>query len=161
MVVPGSTGRLSAGGCQADAAGAGAGAGGGAAASAAPGLGRGVPAGARGSVTVLRPGDEDYIPGYATGVVFDQGAGLKDSLIQGPGTGTSDSILAVGPAGPIKVANGESILNQPATALLGADFINGLNKSAMRGYAAGGVVGDAQAQIGKAAPAPTPKRGHP
>lgn len=112
------------------------------------------PAGARGSVTVLRPGDEDYIPGYATGVVFDQGAGLKDSLIQGPGTGTSDSILAVGPAGPIKVANGESILNQPATALLGADFINGLNKSAMRGYAAGGVVGDAQAQIGKAAPAP-------
>jgi len=112
------------------------------------------PAGARGSVTVLRPGDEDYIPGYATGVVFDKSAGLKDSLIQGPGTGTSDSILAVGPAGPIKVANGESILNQPATALLGADFINGLNKSAMRGYAAGGVVGDAQAQIGKAAPAP-------
>lgn len=114
-----------------------------------------VPSGSRGSVTVLRPGDEDYIPGMATGgVVVDSGTGVDNSIIRGPGTGTSDSILAVGPKGPIKIANGESILNQRATSLLGEDFIHGLNASAMRGYAAGGVVGDAQAKIGKAAPAP-------
>lgn len=113
--------------------------------------------GTRGRVEVIPLGDPRWkeYPGYAKGgVIVDDGTGVTNSVIHGPGTGTSDSILAIGPNGPLRIADGESILNQRATSLLGEDFINGLNASAMRGYASGGVVGDAQAKIGKAAPAP-------
>lgn len=44
------------------------------------------------------------LPGHARG-----------GRIRGPGTGASDSILAQGPAGPMRVANGEFLMNARAT----------------------------------------------
>jgi hypothetical protein len=45
-------------------------------------------------------------------------------IVRGPGTGTSDSILA-------RLSNGEGVLNARATSLVGEDFINSLNAGAL------------------------------
>jgi len=54
------------------------------------------------------------IRGYATGGID----------IRGPGTGTSDSILA-------RISNGESVITAAATSFWGPDFMNAVNNMAM------------------------------
>jgi hypothetical protein len=58
----------------------------------------------------------------AKGLIFAQSiAGFADGgVVRGPGTGTSDSILA-------RLSNGESVLTARTTGFLGEDFINQLN----------------------------------
>lgn len=54
--------------------------------------------------------------------------------VDGPGTGTSDSI-------PAMLSNGEYVLNAQAVDRLGVPFLNGLNTWRLRGFASGGLVG--------------------
>lgn len=54
--------------------------------------------------------------------------------VDGPGTGTSDSI-------PAMLSNGEYVLNAHAVDRLGVPFLNGLNTGRLRGFASGGLVG--------------------
>lgn len=54
--------------------------------------------------------------------------------VDGPGTGTSDSI-------PAMLSNGEYVLNAQAVDRLGVPFLNGLNTGRLRGFANGGLVG--------------------
>lgn len=53
--------------------------------------------------------------------------------VDGPGTGTSDSI-------PAMLSNGEYVLNAQAVDRLGVPFLNGLNTGRLRGFASGGLV---------------------
>lgn len=54
--------------------------------------------------------------------------------VNGPGTGTSDSI-------PVMLSNGEYVLNADAVDRLGVPFLNGLNTGRLQGFATGGLVG--------------------
>ena len=54
--------------------------------------------------------------------------------VDGPGTGTSDSI-------PAMLSNGEYVLNAQAVDRLGVPFLNGLNTGRLRGFSSGGLVG--------------------
>lgn len=54
--------------------------------------------------------------------------------VDGPGTGTSDSV-------PAMLSNGEYVLNAQAVDRLGVPFLNGLNTGRLRGFASGGLVG--------------------
>lgn len=54
--------------------------------------------------------------------------------VDGPGTGTSDSI-------PAMLSNGEYVLNAQAVDRLGVPFLNGLNTGRFKGFASGGLVG--------------------
>lgn len=54
--------------------------------------------------------------------------------VDGPGTGTSDSI-------PAMLSNGEYVLNAQAVDRLGVPFLNGLNTGRLIGFASGGLVG--------------------
>ena len=54
--------------------------------------------------------------------------------VDGPGTGTSDSV-------PAMLSNGEYVLNAQAVERLGVPFLNGLNTGRLRGFASGGLVG--------------------
>lgn len=54
--------------------------------------------------------------------------------VDGPGTGTSDSI-------PAMLSTGEYVLNAQAVDRLGVPFLNGLNTGRLRGFASGGLVG--------------------
>ncbi|HEX8874782.1 MAG TPA: hypothetical protein VF780_09155 [Nitrosospira sp.] len=59
---------------------------------------------------------------------FDCAAG---GVVQGPGTATSDSIPAtVEGVQPIRLSNGEAVLNAEAVKLLGEDFIHRVNNAA-------------------------------
>lgn len=63
------------------------------------------------------------------------GKGLATGgAVDGPGTGTSDSI-------PAMLSNGEYVLNAHAVDRLGVPFLNGLNTGRLRGFASGGLVG--------------------
>lgn len=73
------------------------------------------------------------VPGYATG-----------GFIRGPGTTTSDSILA-------RLSRGEYVLKADAVRKYGLDFINQLNAGRLPGFAAGGLV---QAPAGGSAGTP-------
>lgn len=74
--------------------------------------------------------------------VMNSGASLAAAtggFISGPGTGTSDSILA-------RLSNGEFVQRYAAVQYYGVDFMHALNglripKTALRGYAEGGPVG--------------------
>ncbi len=69
------------------------------------------------------------VPGFAGG-----------GRISGPGTGTSDSILAlVGGKNPIMVSNGEAIMNARAVSAYWP-LLDAMNKGTLRGYAGGGLV---------------------
>jgi uncharacterized protein (TIGR02594 family) len=68
--------------------------------------------------------------GHATGYVpgFAAGGTRIGNLIRGPGTGTSDSIMALlGTKQPIKISNGESIMTERATRL-NAPWLEAMNK---------------------------------
>lgn len=54
--------------------------------------------------------------------------------VDGPGTGTSDSV-------PAMLSNGEYVLNAQAVDRLGVPFLNGLNTGRLRGFASGGLAG--------------------
>jgi len=96
---------------------------------------------------------------YKSGTVFEDNSGKKwkidgapdrsgrikispvtgkylGGLISGPGTGTSDSIMAMSQGGPIMVSNGEYIINAESVKNLGVPFLDSINK-----MAAGGMVG--------------------
>lgn len=63
------------------------------------------------------------------------GKGLASGgSVDGPGTGTSDSI-------PAMLSNGEYVLNAQAVDRLGVPFLNGLNTGRLRGFASGWLVG--------------------
>lgn len=72
------------------------------------------------------------IPGYASG-----------GQIQGPGTGTSDSILGVNASGvpTARVSAGEYIVNADSTRKF-LPILNALNAGQLPGFALGGLVGD-------------------
>lgn len=59
--------------------------------------------------------------------------------VSGPGTGTSDSILAMLGAKPIMLSNGESIVTAEATAKFWP-VIDAMNKGKMKQFASGGLV---------------------
>lgn len=59
--------------------------------------------------------------GYASG-----------GMIEGPGTGTSDSVPAtIDGAQPIRVSNGEAILNKEAVEMVGEEFIHNINAAGL------------------------------
>ena len=60
---------------------------------------------------------------------FPQTQGIQaGGLISGPGSGSSDSILAVIEGiQPIRLSNGEAVLNRKAVELVGDDFIHRIN----------------------------------
>lgn len=64
-------------------------------------------------------------------------------LIEGPGTGTSDSILAAGNAGVHRISNGEFVVNAQSTAA-NLPLLHAINGSP--GHAAGGLIDSADAQ---------------
>jgi hypothetical protein len=58
---------------------------------------------------------------------YDEGG-----MIEGPGTGTSDSIPAsIEGVQPIRVSNGEAVLNKEAVQLVGEDFIHRINSGGL------------------------------
>ena len=73
-----------------------------------------------------------FFPGFfKDGVVLPQKFGTG-GMVKGPGGPRDDKI-------PAMLSNGEAVLNAKAVAALGPDFINKLNKQAIRGFSAGGV----------------------
>ena len=58
-------------------------------------------------------------------------------LVRGPGTGTSDSILA-------RISNGEYIVRASAVRQLGTGFLDSINQGIIPQFQAGGLVGRAQ-----------------
>jgi hypothetical protein len=75
---------------------------------------------------------DGYVPGFASG-----GASLMDGFIRGPGSGRSDSILAVlGGKSLIRVSNGESIVTAAATRKFGP-LIRAMNDDRFPGFADG------------------------
>lgn len=75
------------------------------------------------------------IPGFAGG------GRAMNGRISGPGTGVSDSILAmVDGRDPIRVSKGETIVNAAASQRFG-HVLDAMNRGALRGYADGGMIG--------------------
>lgn len=57
---------------------------------------------------------------------------VAGGLIEGPGTGTSDSIAAViEDVEPVRLSNGEAVLNQEAVELVGEDFVHRVNRGGL------------------------------
>ncbi len=79
-------------------------------------------------------GTPSDLPGYAEG-------GTPGGLIQGPGTGTSDSILAVlgGGKGAIRVSTKEFIVNAAATQKH-LPLLHAINSGRLPGFASGGMI---------------------
>lgn len=75
-----------------------------------------------GDVNTKNPSSSPSTPGYATG-----------GLITGPGTGTSDSILA-------RLSHGEFVQNHAAVRYYGVDFMHALNNLRLPKFARGGLV---------------------
>lgn len=84
---------------------------------------------------LARGGAIGDLPGYA-------GGGAPGGRISGPGSGTSDSILAVlgGARKPILVSNGEYIVNAQATREYGP-LIEAINQRRLPRFATGGAIG--------------------
>ena len=74
---------------------------------------------------------DGLVPGFASGHVDGNG------IIRGPGTGTSDSILAfMGGRGLIRVSNRESIMTEQATSRFGP-WLKAMNDNSLPGFAGG------------------------
>lgn len=81
-------------------------------------------------------GGDGYAAGRIPGFALGFGA-LDDNVIRGPGTGTSDSVLAfLGHGQAIRVSNGESIMTERATRRYGP-VLKAMNDNALPGFAAG------------------------
>jgi hypothetical protein len=73
------------------------------------------------------------VPGHATGMI----PGFADGIIRGPGTGRSDSILALmAGKGLIRVSNGESIINAESTRRY-RPLLKAINDKKLPGFADG------------------------
>jgi hypothetical protein len=70
-----------------------------------------------------------------TDVVY---GGTLGGMIRGPGTGTSDSILAVTPGGPIRVSAGEMIIREKMVRKH-LPMLEAINADRMPGFASGGI----------------------
>lgn len=80
----------------------------------------------------------DNVPGYATG-----------GILSGPGTGTSDSILGVVDGRkPVRLSDGEGIVNKAAVDYYGAESIHRMNRLQAPKFADGGVIGGAATSSG-------------
>lgn len=80
----------------------------------------------------------------ATGAPPQTAPGFAEGgVIQGPGTGTSDSILARVGRGIIRVSAGEGIVNARSMARMGAGMLNAINNGFVPRFAEGGLVGGA------------------
>ncbi len=89
------------------------------------------------------------VPGHATGHV----PGFADGIISGPGTGTSDSILAWHQGmGMIRVSNGESIITAEGTRKH-RRLLKAINDNTLPSFA-GGMMGDVSHIRYPAAPSP-------
>ena len=88
-------------------------------------------------VAVAKPSADQpaSVPGFATG-----------GLIRGPGSGTSDSILA-------RLSNGEFVMKAAAVRHYGPQFLAMLNGLQLPKFATGGLVGDMVANAPMAGPA--------
>lgn len=69
------------------------------------------------------------LPGYATG-----------GLISGPGTGTSDSLIA-------RLSNGEYVMNAAAVQMFGTGLLDQMNAGLIPAFATGGGVGEVGPQL--------------
>jgi hypothetical protein len=68
---------------------------------------------------------------YGPGLLKRKGY-VTGGMIKGPGTGTSDSILAnIEGIKPIRLSNGEAVLNKEAIDLVGEDFIHRINSGSL------------------------------
>jgi TP901 family phage tail tape measure protein len=89
---------------------------------------------------------------------FSKWSGMATGgLIEGPGTGTSDDIIAtIDGKKPLKVSNGEYILNAKTVAAIGKDTLDAWNFSAERPakFATGGMVGAVQSSVSAREPVP-------
>lgn len=57
---------------------------------------------------------------------------VAGGLIEGPGTGTSDSIPAtIEDVEPVRLSNGEAVLNKEAVELVGEDFVHRVNRGGL------------------------------
>ena len=91
-----------------------------------------------GSIWGSNPGSSDS-GGFSTGGIPGYAGGGSPRLISGPGSGTSDSILAIfGGRKPIRVSNGESI-NTAASTRRYWPLIDAMNKGNLPGFADGGM----------------------
>ena len=73
------------------------------------------------------------LPGFASGMRS------RNGRISGPGTDTSDSILALFGQHPVKLSDGEFVMNAAATKRW-APVLDAMNRGGLRGYADGGPV---------------------
>ncbi|MCQ8831754.1 phage tail protein [Streptomyces malaysiensis] len=89
----------------------------------------GIPANARGGL----------LRGYASGGHVDMQAFPGGGLIQGPGTGTSDSILGLFANGPARVSNAEYVVRAAAVAKYGVGFMDAVNAGRLPRFAKGGL----------------------
>jgi len=76
-----------------------------------------------------RENGQAVAPGYATG-----------GLISGPGTGTSDSIIA-------RLSNGEYVMRADAVRMFGTGLLDQMNAGQIPAFATGGGVGEVGAQL--------------
>jgi hypothetical protein len=76
-------------------------------------------------------------------------AGARGGYVRGPGTGTSDSILA-------RLSAGEFVLNSASVRRLGTSFLHGLN-----GFAEGGLVGASPLRFAAGGLVPSASGGRP
>lgn len=82
------------------------------------------------------------IPGGATGALVDKNQLVRQNypgfangtILRGPGTGTSDSMLA-------RVSNGEAITNARAVRFWGTQFMEDINRMRLPRFAAGNMIG--------------------
>ncbi|MFE9064937.1 phage tail protein [Streptomyces violaceusniger] len=89
----------------------------------------GIPANARGGL----------LRGYASGGHVEMQAFPAGGLIQGPGTGTSDSILGLFANGPARVSNAEYVMRAAAVAKYGVRFMDAVNSGRLPRFAKGGL----------------------
>ena len=86
---------------------------------------------ASGSFPTTEPGADSASGGLSS---LKRSGCARGGLVQGPGTATSDSVPAVTEdMQPIRLSNGEAVLNAEAVKLLGEDFIHRVNEAAFTG----------------------------
>ncbi|MFI6307450.1 hypothetical protein ACIBCH_36665 [Amycolatopsis thailandensis] len=109
--------------------------------------GRQVAYAAGGLVGYANGGAISSLPGLATGGIrpLDIRGGGR---ISGPGTGTSDSILAMSSRGPVGVSNREFVVNAEDTERT-LPLLRFINAGGLRGYADGGLIGAAREALAR------------
>lgn len=95
------------------------------------------------------PDVPDWLKGNAGGGTVSTQAMARGGRVSGPGTGTSDSILA-------RLSAGEYVLRAAVVRRYGAGLFDAFNRMTMpvRGFAAGGMVDGLSAALGSVLPSP-------